>query len=223
MKLFQNRADAGHQLAQKLKHYSAEKPIILALPRGGVPVGYEIAQALKAPLEVLIVRKIGLPWNPELGVGAVAPGVKILDKEMLYQFGVTTAEIEKIIEEEQKEVERRQELYQQYEDLQKITGKTVILVDDGVATGVTVRAAIQAIKNLTPSKIILAIPVGAAETIQQLSLLVDDLICLEVPSFFQAVGGFYWNFAQVTDDEVITLLMLAKEKRKKDDPPLSKS
>lgn len=223
MKLFQNRADAGHQLAQKLKHYSTEKPIILALPRGGVPVAYEIAEALKAPLEVLIVRKIGLPWNPELGVGAVAPGVRILDKKMLYQFGVTTAEIEKIIAKEQQEVERRQELYQQHDDLQKITGKTVILVDDGVATGVTVRAAIQAVKHLTPSKIILAIPVGAAETIQQLSLLVNDLICLEVPSFFQAVGAFYSSFPQVADDEVMRLLTLAKEKRKKDDPPPSKS
>jgi len=212
--LFQNRSDAGCQLAQKLKHYSSEKPIILALPRGGVPVGYEIAQRLKAPLEVLIVRKIGLPWNPELGVGAVAPGVKILKKNMLYQLGVTDSEIEKIIEEEQEEVKRRQKIYQQNDDLRKITGKTVILVDDGVATGVTVSAALQTIKKLKPKKIILAVPVGEVDIIKQLSLLVDELICLEVPSFFPAVGAFYQNFSQVSDNEVITFLMRAKERAK---------
>lgn len=219
MRFFQNRSEAGYKLAQKLTQYAREHPIILALPRGGVPVGYEIAQVLKAPLEILIVRKVGLPWNPELGVGAVAPGVKILDEDMLSQLGLRASEIEAIIKEEQEEVKRRQSLYHQHEDLEKITGKTVILVDDGIATGVTVRAALQAIKKLKPKKLVLAIPVGAADVIQKLNLLVDDLVCLEIPSFFQAVGAFYENFSQVSDQEVLILLRRLKDKEEKDDAP----
>jgi len=215
--LFQNRSDAGYQLAQKLKIYQAENPIILALPRGGVSIGYEVAVVLKAPLGVFVVRKVGAPWNPEFGIGAVAPGVQILDTESLQILGIKPSQIEGIIKQEQQEVKRRQELYQQDENLSYITGKTIILVDDGVATGVTTRAAIQAIKHLKPAKFILAIPVGPRDTIEELRHLVDDLICLESPFSFYAVGAFYLSFPQVSDEEVIALLESAKEKRKNND------
>lgn len=215
--MFQNRSDAGYQLAQKLKIYQAENPIILALPRGGVSIGYEVAVVLKAPLGVFVVRKVGAPWNPEFGIGAVAPGVQILDTESLQILGIKPSQIEGIIKQEQQEVKRRQELYQQDENLSYITGKTIILVDDGVATGVTTRAAIQAIKQLKPAKFILAIPVGPRDTIEELRHLVDDLICLESPFSFYAVGAFYLSFPQVSDEEVIALLESAKEKRKNND------
>ncbi len=131
--MFVNRSEAGHQLAKSLTNYQAEKPIILALPRGGVPIGFEVAQALKAPLYVFVVRKVGTPWNPELGIGAVAPGVKILDEDFLRMLGINASELEEIIEREQEEVKRRQKLYRQDENFPHLTGKTVILVDDGIA------------------------------------------------------------------------------------------
>lgn len=214
--MFLNRSEAGHQLAENLKSYQAEKPIILALPRGGVPIGYEVARILKAPLYAFVVRKVGTPWNPELGIGAVAPGVQILDQESLNALGLRAEDLEDIIEQEQQEVERRQNLYRQDEDFPNVSGKTVILVDDGIATGVTTRAAIQAIKHLKPSKLVLAVPVGPPQTVDRLSKLVDDLICLETPEDFYAVSAFYLSFPQVSDGEVISLLKKSKEERKKD-------
>ncbi len=213
--MFLNRSDAGRKLATKLKKYQIEQPILLALPRGGVPIGYEVAQALKAPLDVLVVRKIGTPWNPELGIGAVAPGVEVLDEASLRGLGIKASELGEIIEQEKQELKRRQKLYQHGEVLLNITGKTVILIDDGLATGVTTRAAIQAIKKLKPAKLILAVPVGPNDTVEKLSELVDDLICLERPYDFYAVGAFYHSFPQVSDEEVISLLKKAKEDRKK--------
>jgi putative phosphoribosyl transferase len=214
--MFLNRSEAGHQLAENLKDYQVEKPIILALPRGGVPIGYEVAQVLKAPLYAFVVRKVGTPWNPELGIGAVAPGVQILDQDSINMLGLRAADLEDIIEQEKEEVKRRQILYQQDENFSDIKGKAVILVDDGIATGVTTRAAIQAIKHLKPSKLVLAVPVGPPETVNRLSKLVDDLICLETPEDFYAVSAFYLSFPQVSDDEVISLLKKSKEERKKD-------
>ncbi len=204
--MFQNRSDAGRQLAEKLKNYQAEEPIILALPRGGVPVGYEVSQALKAPLDIFIVRKVGPPWNPELGVGAVAPGVKILDENSLRMLRISASQIQEIIEREQQEVKRRQRLYCGNEDVPKVTGKTVILVDDGIATGVTIKAAIEALKHLKAAKVILAVPVGPYDIIMALRAVVDDLICLETPYDFYAVSSFYRNFPQVSDEEVISFL-----------------
>jgi len=145
--MFQNRYDAGRQLAEKLASYQTEKPLILALPRGGVPIGFEVAQALQAPLDVFVVRKVGPPWNPEFGVGAVAPGVQILDESSLRMLGINESDLKGVIEREQQELKRRLQLYRQGEDFPNIAGKTVILIDDGVATGVTTRAAIQAIKK----------------------------------------------------------------------------
>ena len=214
--MFSNRFEAGRELAEDLKSYQTDKPIILALPRGGVSIGYEVAKILKASLYVFVVRKVGTPWNPELGIGAVASGVQILDHESLSILGIEASELEEIIEREQREVKRRQKLYGQDEDFPSLKGKTVILVDDGIATGVTTRAAIQAIKHLKPSKLVLAVPVGPLETVNGLSKLVDDLICLETPVDFYAVSAFYLSFPQVSDEEVIRLLKKAKEERKND-------
>jgi putative phosphoribosyl transferase len=214
--MFLNRIEAGRELAEDLQGYKAGEPIILALPRGGVPIGYEVAQALKAPLYVFVVRKVGTPWNPELGIGAVASGVQILDYESLEILGIDPTELEEIIEREQQEVKRRQKLYGQDEDFPDIREKTVILVDDGIATGITTRGAIQAIRHLKPSKLVLAVPVGPLETVNSLRELVDDLICLESPADFYAVSAFYRSFPQVSDEEVINLLKKAKKERKID-------
>jgi putative phosphoribosyl transferase len=211
--MFENRADAGRRLAEQLKPYHKENPLILALPRGGVPIGYEVAKALHAPLDVFVVRKVGSPWNPEYGIGAVASGVLVLDKASLQELGITPYEVQDIIEREQEELNRRQRLYRESEDFPTLTDKTVILVDDGVATGVTIRVAIQAIKQLKPKKLILAVPVGARETVMLLRKQVDDLICLEMPSHFFAVGSHYIKFPQVSDEEVITLLKQARDKQ----------
>ena len=208
--MFINRSDAGRRLIKKLKKYQAERPLILALPRGGVPVGFEVAQALNAPLDVLVVRKVGTPWNPELGIGAVAPGVEILDEASLRKLGIEASALEGIIEQEQLELKRRQQLYRQDKDFPNIAGKTVILIDDGLATGMTTRAAIQVIRKLKPAKLVLAVPVGPRNTVKALSQLVDDVVCLETPDDFYAVGAFYHSFPQVSDEEVINFLNMAK-------------
>ncbi len=213
--MFIDRQDAGRKLAESLKSYKSENPIILALPRGGVPIGYEVAKALEAPLDIFVVRKVGPPWNPEFGVGAVAPGVQILDKSSLRMLGLTEADLAPTIEQEQKELNRRLRLYRQNEELPNVEGKTVILIDDGLATGISTRAAIQGIKKLKPAKVILAVPVGPPETVAFLKTLVDDLICLEVPRDFYAVSAFYLNFPQVSDEEVIRLLKLSKQPGKR--------
>lgn len=204
--MFFDRIDAGRKLAEALKEYEALKPLILALPRGGVPIGFEVAKALHAPLDVLVVRKIGAPWNPEFGVGAIAPGVQVLDQPTLHALGLTTSDLKGIIEEEHIELNRRIHAYRGNTDLPNISGKTVVLIDDGLATGITTRAAIEAIKKLNPSQVILAVPVGPADTVERLRKLVDKLICLEIPSHFYAVGSFYHNFPQVSDAEVLNLL-----------------
>ena len=186
------------------------------MPRGGVPIGYEVAQSLKAPLDVFVVRKVGAPWNSELGIGAVAPGVEILDEYSLRMLGIKPSEVEEIVKREQQEVNRRLELYRGGEDFSTISRKTVILIDDGIATGVTTRAAIQALKQLKPAKLILAVPVGPLETVNALKKLVDELICLETPHDFYAVSAFYLSFPQVSDEEVIRLLKQAKQENQND-------
>jgi predicted phosphoribosyltransferase len=215
--MFQDRDDAGRQLAEKLKKYGKDDPIILALPRGGVPIGYRVSQILKAPLDVFIVRKIGSPWNPELGVGSVAPDVLFLDEDALQLLGLMHSDLKEIIVYEQQELKRRLLLYRGSEDFSNIVGQTVILVDDGIATGVTTRAAIQGIQRVNPKKLILAVPVAPLETVEMLKKLVYEIICLETPTDFYAVGAFYQNFSQVSDEEVMTLLKQAKQDRKEID------
>jgi len=209
--MFRDRIDAGRQLADKLKEIKDKNLLILALPRGGVPVGYEVARTLNAPLDVFVVRKIGLPWNPELGIGAVAPGIQLLDEASLQMLGLNRLDIKNIIDQEQEELERRILLYRGGEELQNVVGKTVILVDDGLATGITAQVALKAIKQLKPERLILAVPVGSSDTVNLLREFVDELICLESSSHFYALSVFYLSFPQVSDEEVISLLRKAKK------------
>jgi len=212
--MFNDRKDAGRKLAEALKGYEADRPIILALPRGGVPVGFEVAVALGADLDVLVVRKIGAPWNPEFGVGAIAKGVEVFDQESLGFLGLKPEDLRPVIEREELELERRSKLYRGDNPFPDLADRVVILVDDGLATGVTTRAAIIAIKQMNPARLVLAVPVGPPETVASLRSLVDELICLETPSDFMAVGAFYLSFPQTSDEEVIELLERAKSKVK---------
>lgn len=205
--LFRDREDAGRQLGERLAEYRVDDLLVLALPRGGVVVGYEVARALGAPLDIIVARKLGAPYQRELGIGAIAPGgVRVLDEQMVHQLGITPAQIERIVAEETQEMERRLQHYRGNRPLPQSAGRTVILVDDGLATGVTARAAIQAIRRQEPRRLVLAVPVCPPETAQALHPLVDDLICLATPSDFHAVGLWYESFTQTSDDEVIYLL-----------------
>ncbi|MBI2086675.1 MAG: phosphoribosyltransferase [Candidatus Zambryskibacteria bacterium] len=205
MRKFKNRKEAGKLLAQKLLGYKEEKPLILALPRGGVPVAYEVVQALEAPLDTLVARKIGSPSNPEFGVGAVAPNdVLILGKD------INREELGPVIKQEKDEMKRRILRYRSGEFAKNIPAKTVIIVDDGLATGVTARAAIEsALLQYKPLKLIFAAPVCAKDTAEALRNLVD-VVCLNEADNFVAVGEWYEDFPQTTDREVVELLEKAK-------------
>lgn len=209
--MFRNRQEAGIKLAERLRSFKTEKPIILGLPRGGVPIAAEIAKILQAPLDVVVVRKVGVPWNSELGVGAVGPGVEYLDEDSMRSLGLTRGDLKPTIEFEKQEVKRRLELYRGHDTPPEVSGRTVILVDDGLATGVTAKAALQTLKSLKPKRLILAVPVGPLETVNDLKKYVDELICLETPQPFYAVGAFYNEFPQVSDDQVIEALQLEKQ------------
>lgn len=205
--IFRDRRDAGQQLARRLGELHEENPIVLALPRGGVVVGYEVARALGAPLDVIVARKLGAPGNPEFGFGAIAPGgVRFLDERTVGWIGVSEEQIEKIIAKETEEMERRLRSYRGERPLPDLEHRTAILVDDGLATGVTVRAAIRAIRKREPRRLVLAVPVSAPDTARAVRLEVDELICLETPAGFMAVGQYYLDFGQTTDREVIELL-----------------
>jgi putative phosphoribosyl transferase len=211
MKRFKNRIDAGQQLAQKLLGYKEEKPLILALPRGGVPVGFEVARLLEAPLDTLVARKIGAPDNPELGVGAIAPGdVIMIDNNALNMLGLSQKSIEPVIEEEMREMERRIIHYKSGEYSEDSPANLIIIVDDGLATGVTSRAAIEsALLQYKPMKIIFAAPACAKETAAALRDLVD-VKCLHEAEDFLAVGYWYEDFPQTSDEEVVALLEKAQ-------------
>lgn len=207
---FKDRYDAGQKLAQRLLKYKNQNPIVLALPRGGVVVGYEISKALNAPLDVFIARKIGAPHYPELGIGAIAPnGVQILDDRLIQTFNIPEHEIKKVIESEKKEFQRRIKLYRQDLTFPDLSGKTVILVDDGLATGVTAKASILSINKLNPQKLVLAVPVSPPRTADIFRKLVDEFVCLQEPSEFYAVGAYYDDFSQISDEEVLNLLSKA--------------
>lgn len=210
--LYKDRFDAGHKLAEKLIKYKDENPIIIALPRGGVVIGYEAAKMLNAPMDIIVTRKIGAPFQPEFGIGAIAPnGIKILDTETVRFLGISEAEIEKIIEQETIEMNRRIKLYRENLPELHLSKKTVIIVDDGLATGVTARAAILAIKQMNPEKVILAVPVSPPDTAEKFRREVDEFICLNEPPDFYAIGAYYENFEQVSDEEVINLLRITKK------------
>ncbi len=205
--MFEDRVEAGKQLAQRLKKYENDSPLIVALPRGGVAVGFPIAKELHAPLEVEIVRKLGAPQNLELGIGAIAEdGVVYLDQEMLEYFQISNSTLHLIQEREMAELDRRRQLYRNGKPIGLLTNRTVILVDDGLATGVTARAAILSLKKHHPKKIIFAVPVCAQETAMHIRSMVDSITCLEHPEKFEAIGKYYADFKQVSDEEVLAQL-----------------
>lgn len=211
--VFEDRTDAGRQLAEALEPYRNENPLVLGLPRGGVVLGYEIARALDAPLDVFVARKIGAPAQPELGIGAVAPGgITLVDQPTADTLGVTDEELRALADEERQEMNRRLRRYRGSEDPPDVRGRTVILVDDGLATGATATAAIHALRHLEPRRIVLAIAVCALRTADALRNEVDDLVCVATPEPFRAVGLWYRDFSQTTDEEVIDLLRKARER-----------
>ena len=208
---FPDRASAGRLLAQELQSYRTHSPLVLALPRGGVVVGYPISLALKAPLDVLVTRKIGAPGNPELAVGAIAPGgIRLLDPEALSVLGLSPENLGEELKKEEIEMERRQRLYRQDAALPDLEGRTVILADDGLATGLTALAAVRCARKGEAEKIILAVPVGSPETVRRLREETDEVICLSQPSPFQAVGLWYNSFEPTSDAEVLSLLRESK-------------
>lgn len=209
---FRDRKDAGQQLAALLTDFQDESPWVLGLPRGGVPVAYEIARTLGVPLDVWVVRKVGAPGQPELGLGAVAEGGALfLDRGMMRSLGLSETEVMQTAEREAEEVTRRVARFRGNHPAPDIEGRTVILVDDGVATGGTVRAAIRALRERRPGKIVLAVPVGAVESLESLRLEVDDIVCVHPAEFMMSVGEFYDDFNQTSDEEVQHLLARARE------------
>jgi len=206
---FIDRTDAGRRLAKALALYKKEQPVVLALPRGGVPVAAEVATLLDAPLDLILVRKIGVPFQPELAMGAVVDGVKpviVRNKEVIQLSGVSETDFNTICDEQLAEIERRRKLYLDDRPHPKLTGRTVIVVDDGIATGATTRAALHAMRMRRPSKLVLAVPVAPADTLKKLRGEADDIVCLEDYEDFGAIGLFYSDFRQVSDAEVIDIL-----------------
>ena len=205
---FPNRKQAGRALAERLKSYAnRSNVVVLALPRGGLPVGAEVAAALRAPLDVFVVRKLGTPGQPELAMGAIASGgVRVLNDEVVQGLNVTSDTIDRIAEVEQQELERRERLYRAGRPFPSIADQVVILVDDGLATGSTMRAAVKAIRELRPSKVVVAVPAGAAETCEEFRHEADEVVCVIAPEAFRAVGAWYEEFPQIGDDEVRDVL-----------------
>lgn len=206
---FVDRADAGKQLAKALAGYKDQHPVILALPRGGVPVAAEIATALNAPLDLILVRKVGVPWQPELAMGAVADGkfpIVIRNDQVFLDAGVEQSEFDSACARELAEIERRKTVYLGKRKSVDLAGSIAILVDDGIATGASVRAALGAIRNGNPKKIVLAVPVGPVDTLSKMRNEVDDVVCLEQYEEFWAIGLYYRNFDQLKDQEVIDIL-----------------
>lgn len=211
MDKFIDRQDAGRVLASHLMAYNQDKQtIILALPRGGVPVAYEIAIRLSLPLDVFIVRKLGVPGYEELAMGAIATGGTIFfNKPLIKNLNIAQTAIDNVLAEEKKELHRREHLYRGNKPPLKVVNQTIILVDDGIATGATISAAIEALQEQHPAKLIIAVPVAAKSTYEELISVVDKVICPLTPIDFHAVGIWYENFAQTSDDEVINLLQKA--------------
>jgi predicted phosphoribosyltransferase len=210
---FRDRVEAGRSLAELLSGYAGrDDVIVLALPRGGVPVGYEVAKALGAPLDVLVVRKLGVPGHEEFAMGAIASGgLLVLDQDLVRRLGIGRAEIERTVAAELRELERREAAYRDGREPPQLEGKTVILVDDGLATGSTMRAAALAVRQANPARIVVAVPVAAAQTCDEFRDVVDEIVCGLTPQPFQAVGLWYDDFSQTSDDEVRALLSEAAE------------
>jgi predicted phosphoribosyltransferase len=210
---FRDRAEAGRFLAEQLSDYAGrDNVIVLALPRGGVPVASEVAKALGAPLDMFVVRKLGVPGHEELAMGAIASGgLLVLDPGIVRTLGISGTEIERAVAAELRELERREAAYRDGREPPQLEGKTVILVDDGLATGSTMRAAALAVRQAKPKQIVVAVPVAAKETCDEFRDVVDDVICVLTPSPFRAVGLWYDDFSQTSDEEVRELLAQAAD------------
>jgi predicted phosphoribosyltransferase len=211
--MFRDRHEAGQILAEKLHEY-CDRPdvLILALPRGGVPVAFEVAIALDAPLDVFVVRKLGVPWHRELAMGAIASGgVRVVNEDVVRSLGISDDIIDEVTEVELHELERREAAYRDGRPRPEIRGKVVILVDDGLATGSTMRAAVEAVLRLEPKRVVVAVPVGASDTCRELKEQADDVVCVQTPEPLFGVGSWYEDFSQTTDDEVRELLTEAHE------------
>ena len=215
---FPNRAEAGRLLATKLSKYSGrDDVIVLGLPRGGVPVAYEVAQSLRVPLDVFIVRKLGVPGFEELAVGAIASGgVRVLNDEVVRALPNANEIIEAVTQRETAEVQRREQEYRDGRPAPEISGRIVILIDDGLATGATMRAAVKALRQRGAAKIVVAVPVGPPDTCREFEAEADEVVCSSAPEFFQAVGQYYEDFSQTSDDEVRDLLARAAREPKQD-------
>jgi len=213
--LFRDRVHAGSVLAEQLQRVIVDtNPLVLALPRGGVPVAFEIAQALHGDLDVLLVRKLGVPGHEELALGAIASGgVRVLNKSLIEDLGISSGAVERVTEREQKEIERRELLYRQGRPALPMKHRTTILVDDGLATGASMLAAVRAVRAREPRRVIVAVPVAAPEACDDFRRHVDQVICAKTPEPFYAVGAWYEDFSQTSDAEVRELLQRAAQER----------
>lgn len=212
--LFEDRRDAGRQLAKALAHYRASRLVVLALPRGGVPVGFEVAKALAATLDVLLVRKMGAPGHEELGLGAVVDGQDpqlVLNEDVIRMVRPPAGYIEAEKKRQLAEIERRRRQYVGDRPPTSAEGRTVIIVDDGIATGGTVKAAMRGVSQHRPARLVLAVPVAPADSLEELGAECDDIVCLATPEPFFAVGSHYQDFTQTDDEEVIRLLEEARQ------------
>jgi len=209
--MFTDRSQAGRILASSLSQYKQRQDVvILALPRGGIPVAYEIGKELEVPVDVFVVRKLGVPGQEELAMGAIATGdVRIINYDVVNQFGINQETIDRVTDQERQELRRREQLYRGDRRPLALAGKSIILVDDGIATGSTMRAAITALRQLGPARLIVAVPVAAAETYHEIAAEVDEIVCHETPDAFSAISEWYERFEQTTDDNVRDLLSKA--------------
>ena len=208
MSAFQDRIDAGRRLARALAHYAGRRDVtVLGLPRGGVPVAAEVARALRADLDVFVVRKLGVPGQEELAMGAIASGgVRVLNESVVDALHIDSASLERVAAQERRELERREQAYRGDRPPLDVRGRVAILVDDGLATGATMRAAVAAMKRLGPARVVVAVPVGASESVELLRREADEVVCPEIPEPFYGVGQWYDDFAQTSDEEVRALL-----------------
>lgn len=213
--IYRDRTEAGKRLAAKLKDYANRSDVlVLALPRGGVPVAFEVAEVLHAPLDIFLVRKLGVPGHEELAMGAIATGgVRVLNEDVVRYLGIPGEMIDAVAADEQRELERRERAYRDNRPPPDVSGKTAILVDDGLATGSTMRAAAAALRKQQPAKIVVAVPVSAAQTCDEYRMGVDEIVCAVTPEPFHGVGLWYKDFSQTTDEEVRELLARAARGR----------
>jgi putative phosphoribosyl transferase len=212
VKIYTNRISAGRQLAAALDAHAKEDPVVVGLPRGGVPVAFEVARHLRAPLDVFVVRKLGVPWQPELAMGAIASGgVLVRNDEVLRMLGGAEQALARVEHEERMELKRRERLYRGSRPAVPISGREVIVVDDGLATGSTMKAAVLALRQAGAARVVVAVPVGPPDTCTELGELADEVVCLQRPVHFMAVGQWYEDFGQTTDREVQEFLEASPE------------